>query len=62
MTATLTLHWNLLDHELKDQILTRACLSERLKFSTWAEMDQWIRELIQDNLKSATKGTVIIAE
>ena len=58
----LCLHWDSLDKLTRQEILLPTCLNERLQHYSWAELDDWVRDIIKDHLTTRSKGTVIIGE
>lgn len=58
----LSLHWDKLQQDTREEILSGACLNQRLSHYSWLEMEEWIRNIIKDNVSSRSKGTVEIDE
>jgi len=54
------LHWDTLDNQTKEELLSNACLQERLRHYEWSEFDNWVKLLIIDNLEKRSHSTVTI--
>ena len=59
MNNPVTLHWNG-SHELREQLLSNACMQSRLAYYEWDELEEWERELIREQLETRTNLTVTI--
>jgi len=58
----LSLHWDKLQQDTREEVLAGACLNQRFAHYSWAEMEEWIRTIIKDNISTRSKGTVEIDE
>lgn len=56
----LTLNWDNLDTQTREEILSGACLNSRFAHYDWHEMEEWLRDIITDNIKLRSKNTVSI--
>lgn len=56
----LALHWNTLNNQTKQEILSGACLQERLQHYSWDELDNWLKSIIIVNMKMRSHSTVTI--
>ena len=54
----LELHWDTLDTQTKEEILSAACVNERFQRCEWEEMDTWLRAIIIDSLETRSHSTV----
>ncbi len=52
------LYWNTLHQLSREEILGNACLQSRFAFYEWEELDEWIRDIIQENVLARSGGLV----
>ena len=56
----LELNWDTLDKQTRTEILTNACIQERFQHYDWNELEEWLHDLIIDNMEMRSKQTVTI--
>ena len=56
----LELHWGTLDNQTREEILSNACVSERLRHYEWDEIDNWLKVILIDNMEARSHSTVTI--
>ena len=56
----LTLHWDGLDNQSKEEILLNACINTRHIHYEWMEMDNWLRDIIRGNMEDRSHGKVTL--
>ncbi len=58
--ARITLHWDSLDKQTREEILLGACINTRMIHYDWDEMEPYLQALITDSLLHRSKGTVTV--
>ena len=58
----ITLHWDSIDKQSRNEILSMACIQERYQHYEWSELALWLQSLITDCLEIHTQKTVTITE
>ncbi len=53
----LELNWDTLDKQTRTEILTNACIQERFQHYDWNELEEWLHDLIIDNMDSSCMCT-----
>ncbi len=56
----LELHWDTLDAQTKEEILSNACINERFQHYEWGELDNWLKLLILENFERRSRSTSTI--
>jgi hypothetical protein len=54
----LKLQWDNLNMDLKEQILSDACINSRFAYYEWCELDEWLKAILIDNINMRSKNTV----
>lgn len=56
----LELHWDTLDSQTKEEILSKVCVNEKFRHYEWCELDNWLQLIITDNLETRSHKTVTL--
>ena len=54
----MTLHWDILDEQSREELLSGACMNSRMAKYEWGEMATWMQLSISESLAVRSKGLV----